>query len=101
MGAGRHRRVLGPPAGFGVADHALAHVRAGSVGGRLHDQPRDVLAWPVPGAGILEPEYLTPVDRERLHLQRLAGSRFLHAGLGDGNQRPGTIGGNKGLHPDS
>ena len=79
-----------------AANTAVVQVveRTGSVGGRLHDQPGDVLIWPVPGPGILKPEYPAPVDRERLHLhQHPAGSWFGHAGLGDSNQRPGTAGG--------
>lgn len=79
--------------------HPLPHGRAGSVGGRLDDQPGDVLAGPRPRAGMFQLEDLAAVDRERFYLhQRLARLGLGRAGFGEGDQRRRPAGGNEDFH---
>ena len=79
--------------------HPLSDGRTGSVGGRLHHEPGDVLTGPRPRARILQLEDLAAVDRERLHLhQRLARLGLGHAGIGEGDERSILSGGNEGFH---
>src|SRR5512135_3209269 len=52
QGTNRDRRVLGPPAGFGGSNDALAGYRTTSMGGRLYDHTGDVLAGTRSGRGI-------------------------------------------------
>jgi hypothetical protein len=82
-----------------MPDYPLPRGRAGSVGGRLHHQPGDVLAGPRPRARLFQLEDLTAVDRERLDLdQGLARPGLGQAGIGEADQRVRPAGGNEGFH---
>ena len=96
---GRHRGVLGPAAGLGMPDHPLPRGRAGSVGGRLHHQPGDVLAGPPPGAGCLQLEVSPRLTENASTFTSASSGPGL--GLGDlGEARParaGSAGRDRGL----